>query len=270
MTFGYECRPSYWRTIRSNSHLVIAALGTVSFLGVAGVALWLAMPSIERPAFAETRQETNVRQTEAIVSAAGEAAVPAQQLTTQPGTDVITPATAAVAATVAAPAPKDARWKDPNAPDKPAMASSAQAAVNAGAKAVAAPAAGTPDASVSAFAAANRAQLSGDGEHAGAKPDASETSAIPTLKPQQPASKAAPDTKATAKQTAPDSAPDGEGAQGHILHAVTMRSGPKKGAAAMTTVPAKTAVQVLACDQWCEIVYDGKRGWVYKTYVARD
>jgi len=23
----------------------------------------------------------------------------------------------------------------------------------------------------------------------------------------------------------------------------------------------------MSCKKWCEIVYNGKRGWVYKTYV---
>lgn len=46
-----------------------------------------------------------------------------------------------------------------------------------------------------------------------------------------------------------------------------MRSGPKKGASAIVTVPAKASVQVMGCKKWCEIVYNGKHGWVYKTYV---
>lgn len=39
------------------------------------------------------------------------------------------------------------------------------------------------------------------------------------------------------------------------------------GIAAILTVPAKASVQVMSCKQWCEIVYNGKRGWVYKSYV---
>ena len=46
-----------------------------------------------------------------------------------------------------------------------------------------------------------------------------------------------------------------------------MRSGPKKNAAAIATVPAKTSVQVMSCKQWCQIVYNGKRGWIYKSYI---
>ncbi|TIW79809.1 MAG: SH3 domain-containing protein, partial [Mesorhizobium sp.] len=57
---------------------------------------------------------------------------------------------------------------------------------------------------------------------------------------------------------------------GRILRTVTMRSAPKKGAASMGTVPARTSVQLMGCKQWCEIVYNGKHGWVYKSYVKPD
>ncbi|TIL75856.1 MAG: SH3 domain-containing protein, partial [Mesorhizobium sp.] len=44
MQFGYDMQPRFWRQIRSNLHLVIAAFGTAALLGVAAVALWLALP----------------------------------------------------------------------------------------------------------------------------------------------------------------------------------------------------------------------------------
>jgi uncharacterized protein YraI len=49
-----------------------------------------------------------------------------------------------------------------------------------------------------------------------------------------------------------------------------MRSGPKSGASAIDTVPAKTAIEVISCEKWCEIVYEGKRGFVYKSFVQQD
>ena len=54
---------------------------------------------------------------------------------------------------------------------------------------------------------------------------------------------------------------------GRILRTVTMRTGPKKNAAAMGTVPARASVQVMSCKKWCQIVYNGKRGWIYKSYI---
>ena len=33
-------------------------------------------------------------------------------------------------------------------------------------------------------------------------------------------------------------------------------------------VPAGSAVNVLSCDGWCEVVYNGKKGWVYKNFLS--
>ena len=60
MQFGYDARPSFWQEVKSNSHLVIAAVGTAALLGVAGTALWLAMPAGDRQAFAQTEQPAPV------------------------------------------------------------------------------------------------------------------------------------------------------------------------------------------------------------------
>ncbi|RUV59653.1 SH3 domain-containing protein, partial [Mesorhizobium sp. M1A.F.Ca.IN.022.02.1.1] len=54
--FGYDMRPSFWQGLQSNAHLVIAAVGTAALLGVAAVALWLALPANERQAIAKTEQ----------------------------------------------------------------------------------------------------------------------------------------------------------------------------------------------------------------------
>ena len=86
--------------------------------------------------------------------------------------------------------------------------------------------------------------------------DSAQTAAIPAPKPQAPA---ADDQAKADSQSAT--------ATGRILQAVTMRTGPKQKAAAMITVPAKTSVQVIGCKKWCEIVYNGKRGWIYKSFI---
>jgi uncharacterized protein YraI len=85
-----------------------------------------------------------------------------------------------------------------------------------------------------------------------ASPDKAETAAIPAAKP------AAPASEGTSSEN------------GHILRAVTMRSGPKKGAAAIGTIPAKAAVQVMSCKSWCQVLYKGKQGWIYKSFLDRD
>jgi len=257
MTFGYECRPSFWRSVRSNSHLVIAGLGTASFLGIAGLALWLAMPSGERAAFADTRQEAAESQLAAATAVTEPAAAPeAPTAQAAPRGDEVTPETAAAEAQLPTLKSNNIRWNDPNAPDKPAASAQAsRQAVDTQAAAADAKPQEEGDASpLAAFAAANRAQVGGNTAPAGAKPDTAATAAIPTAKP----------------KIDPAPAKEASAANGRTVHAVTMRSGPKKGASAMTTVPAGTEVQVISCSQWCEIIYKDKRGWVYKTYVKRD
>lgn len=251
MTFGYECRPSFWRSVRANSHLVIAGLGTASFLGVAGLALWLAMPSSERSAFADARPEPAVNEVAASTSAAPQ---PASDQAAPRG-DEVTPQTAAAEAAIPTLKPNDVRWKNPNAPDKPAPADTSQA-VTAEA---AGPAPEGDNPSLTAFAAANRAQINNDATAATPKPDSgTETAAIPTPKPAVPKTVPSADAK-TAEATD----------NGHTVSAVTMRSAPRKGASAMITVPSNAAVQVFGCKQWCEIVYNGKRGFIYNTYLSR-
>jgi hypothetical protein len=53
-----------------------------------------------------------------------------------------------------------------------------------------------------------------------------------------------------------------------VTTAVNMRSGPKKGASALGVVPAGTAVNVISCDGWCQVSYNGRTGWVYKSFLA--
>ncbi|GAA4126616.1 SH3 domain-containing protein [Aminobacter aganoensis] len=54
---------------------------------------------------------------------------------------------------------------------------------------------------------------------------------------------------------------------GTVKRSVNMRAKPQKGGAVLGVIPAKTAVEVVSCTQWCEIVFNGKRGYVYKSYV---
>lgn len=49
---------------------------------------------------------------------------------------------------------------------------------------------------------------------------------------------------------------------------VRLRSAPNDGSAVLGVVPDGAEVGVVACDGWCEVVYAGKRGFVYKRFVA--
>ncbi|WP_315918885.1 SH3 domain-containing protein [Mesorhizobium sp. SP-1A] len=259
--FGYEARPSAWQSVKTNAHLVIAAVGTAALLSVAGVALWLAMPASERQAFAEPKHQSVDEITKTAEPTAAAAAKVSPAAVTKAAAvkagKVARQATAQ-GAELSALATNDPRWTgdkgqdaspsqqtEAKAADQPAKLAfvepGTQAAVAAAAKAIVADA---PEDS----AAANDDAAAGDEQDA-------TTSAI-SAKPDQAA---APSEEASTK-----------GTPGHIRRPVTMRAAPKKGGSPMTTLPAKTAVQVISCTKWCQIVYKGKTGWVYKTYLDRD
>ncbi|MER8385770.1 MULTISPECIES: SH3 domain-containing protein [unclassified Mesorhizobium] len=254
MQFGYDMRPTFWHGVRSNAHLVIAALGTAALLGVAAVALWLALPANERQAAASPEQivpTIPVKTTK--IMPAKVAAAPR----TTGKADAVSPAVAAAEAEIPALAPNDPRWTGPKTASAAATAASdqlasqtEQAADKSSASVAFADPAAKPD------AAALFAKVAAPGSSTkNTGPDGAQTAAIPTPKPQPAAQTASEDDNSTKAKS------------GRILRSVTMRTGPKKNAAAILTVPAKTSVQVMSCKQWCQIVYNGKRGWVYKSYV---
>ena len=278
MQFGYDTRPSFWQGLQSNSHLVIAAVGTAALLGVAAVALWLALPANERQAIASADQSVPtvpVKTTKVATIPVATTIAAATLPQADRKADKVSPAAATAAASKAmimTLASNDPRWtgsgsKPASSPAAAQPAPPAVPTVQAADKpAVAAafaenePAAGT-DASteLAKVAAPNNADTSDSA-------DSGQTAAIPEVQPgvppQQPA--AAGDTGNQVKAKPYKVAAVGTG---RILRPVTMRSGPKTNAAAIVTVPAKTSVQLISCKQWCEIVYNGKHGWVYKSYI---
>jgi hypothetical protein len=48
---------------------------------------------------------------------------------------------------------------------------------------------------------------------------------------------------------------------------VNMRARPSNGGAVVQVVPGKSTVEVIGCNYWCEVIYDGKRGYIYKGFV---
>jgi hypothetical protein len=115
MQFGYDMRPSFWQGVRSNSHLVIAAVGTAALLGVAAVALWLALPANDRQAIASPEQTvpTVPVKTTKIVPAAKVAAVVPPPAASKG--DAVSRTVTANAAAVSALAANDPRWTAPDA-----------------------------------------------------------------------------------------------------------------------------------------------------------
>lgn len=49
---------------------------------------------------------------------------------------------------------------------------------------------------------------------------------------------------------------------------VNLRAGPDNGAAVLAVVPAGVAVDVIGCNYWCEIRYEGRTGFVFKTFLG--
>lgn len=270
MQFGYNVRPSFWQSMQSNAHLVIAAVGTAALLGVAGVALWLCVPGSDRQvaagAPAQTVPTIPVKTTK-IAPAAATVTVAAAPQAAQKA-DAVAPANAARQADIAALASNNPRWTASGAQTLPAQpeaqpAQSGQAASPAEEKPKATDTAFAETTAAASDASTALSQLAppADAKTPEDKMDGAKTAAIPEAKPDVPDDQPTADSADTPKPKA------SAVANGRILRAVTMRSGPKKGAGAITTVPAKASVQVVSCKKWCEIVYNGKRGWIYKSYI---
>ncbi|MBS7546046.1 SH3 domain-containing protein [Ancylobacter oerskovii] len=103
-------------------------------------------------------------------------------------------------------------------------------------------------------------------------------SAAPSPAAPKPAPAAKPAAVQTAAAPAAQVEADGETADATtgadptgaatIRSPVTMRTGPNKGAAAMQTLKSGQQVELVSCSSWCEVVADGKRGFVYKSFVS--
>jgi hypothetical protein len=255
----YNRRTSLWSEIAERAHLIVAAVGTVALLGMAGTAIWMVLPNDGH---------------DDIVSVAEAApAEPQSKSVVADATHAAQPQKVAVAANIAPskPAPKtqqlaalgQARGLAP-IPVK-AVKVAVQPDVepldetdprwNAGKQAAARVAAIAEDEeeskesgeTVSAFA---------DGEGA----DNSSTAAIPLAKMAADADAAKAEEEKVAMAGRPGSA----------VRSVTMRSKPSSRGTPIGTVPGKSAVQVISCSKWCEIVYNGKRGFVYRTFLKNN
>lgn len=82
-------------------------------------------------------------------------------------------------------------------------------------------------------------------------------------KEEAPADDAAPHVSASAKPTGPLSA-------ARVSSAVHLRAQMDNRSAVVTTVPANAAVKASSnCASWCEVVYDGRHGYIYKSFIRR-
>jgi hypothetical protein len=53
-----------------------------------------------------------------------------------------------------------------------------------------------------------------------------------------------------------------------IISHVRMRVGPSNSQAVVMTIPEGSPVEVVKCQHWCEVIFAGQRGWVYKGFVG--
>ncbi len=72
---------------------------------------------------------------------------------------------------------------------------------------------------------------------------------------------------AASKVKAPeDPAPDIR--QSRVNTAVNMRSGPSDENRVILVIPGGAGVELLGCDSWCKVVYEGRTGYIYKSFVG--
>lgn len=244
-------KPSVWSEIVARPHLIVAAIGTFALVGMSGTAIWMALPDAQPQVIAvKSKQAAPV----ATAEAPAPATKPKPTVTTAAKPQAVETASMTAAPVVAAPAPqqtaaaepvplldaKNPRWVDgAGNPVKP----STQAAKSTDA--------GDDGSLESAYA-----------DDPDAAQDASATAAIPNFNSDPGAG--AGETAKPEEKTA--SAANGTG---RILRAVTMRSKPSSRGGPIGTIPAKTQVEVVSCSKWCEVVYKGKRGFIYRSFMSK-
>lgn len=92
---------------------------------------------------------------------------------------------------------------------------------------------------------------------------AAEIAALETTAEEPPAIEAVAGTDAET-QAEPKARP-----KASVKVAVNMRSKPDNGAKVIAVLPKGRTVEVLGCKLWCEVSADGKRGFIYKSFVNR-
>ncbi len=252
----HAARPSIWRELLARPHLIVAAVGTVALLGMSCTAIWLVLPGDPSDKIVTAAAAAPAAEQRA---AAAKAEVDDSTTTATAGTPRAIDMTGKPGIATAAAPPKLAGETSPEPLDQtdPRWTQEQKAAA---AKARSTAAATKGDNLASAYA-----------EEPAAQADEAATAAIPTAKPK--AAEAAVETAMVKPEAkAPDPAADDatEGRASRAARAVTMRAKPSTRGSPIGTVPARADVKVISCDQWCQIVYKGKRGYVYRSFLERN
>lgn len=80
--------------------------------------------------------------------------------------------------------------------------------------------------------------------------------------------------KATSEESAESMPPVTDGtSETEVAYAVkyaNLRAGPNNSAAVLAIIPEGSPLEVVQCKQWCEVIAQGQRGWVYKDLIRGD
>jgi len=73
------------------------------------------------------------------------------------------------------------------------------------------------------------------------------------------------DTKPVTEPEEGTTAPTGTA---RVTKAVNLRAGPDNSETVLAVVPEGAVVEVAGCKQWCEVVFAGHRGWIYRSFLG--
>jgi len=59
----------------------------------------------------------------------------------------------------------------------------------------------------------------------------------------------------------------GQARTARVIDYVNMRAGPNSREPILAIVPEGSAVEVVRCTHWCEVIFAGRSGWIYKNYI---
>lgn len=228
----------------------IAGLTTIHFLGRSAATGEAALAAIEAPASETAMEETGTGGGADEVAAADTVRTAALAVS-----EANTPVVARASATAERLPVKRLKRDDPrwSAGATAAAASPAAAAIKALAEDYQSDEAPVGSSELMAFA--SRPGSPGEAIESISEPeddgmDEAETAAVP---PAREAPAAAP--------------PPAVSRNAQVRSAVNMRSRPRQGASVMTVIPARASVGVVDCDLWCQVVYEGRSGYVFRDFV---
>lgn len=95
-----------------------------------------------------------------------------------------------------------------------------------------------------------------------------ETSGVESVPLPKPAPERETVRTASREQAGTAAEPAATARRARAVRAVNMRARPKNGATTITIVPGGSRLDVVGCDHWCRVIYNGKEGYIYKSFVS--